>query len=94
MNKMHDIDKALAEIDAMPADIPSTPEPFDLSAAGVGLMLETDPPPRLWLVKDRLPLGVVGLLAAAGGTGKSMGVLQLAVSVATGLPWLDRKSVV
>lgn len=28
MNKMHDIDKALAEIDAMPADIPSTPEPF------------------------------------------------------------------
>jgi RecA-family ATPase len=88
MNQIQDIDKALAEIDAMPADVPSTPEPFDLSGAGVGPMLETDPPPRLWLVKDRLPLGVVGLLAAAGGTGKSMAVLQLAVSVATGLPWL------
>ena len=63
-------------------------EPFDISAASVAVMLDTDPPPRRWLVQDRLPLGVVALLAAAGGTGKSMAVLQLAVAACTGLPWL------
>ncbi|SEO92494.1 helicase RepA family protein [Aquisalimonas asiatica] len=64
------------------------PEPFDLSQASVAHMLEADPPARDWLVKNRLPLGVVGLLAAAGKTGKSMAVLQLAVSATSGLPWL------
>lgn len=65
------------------------PAPLDLEAARVGELLETDPPPRRWLIEDRLPLGLVGMLAAAGGTGKSMATLQLAVSVTTGLPWLD-----
>lgn len=64
-------------------------DPFDLKAASVAELLVTDPPERRWLVNDRLPLGVVGLLAAAGGTGKSMATLQLAVSVATGLEWLE-----
>jgi RecA-family ATPase len=63
--------------------------PFDLQAAKVADLLATDPPPRRWLVSDRVPLGIVGLLAAAGGTGKSMAVLQLAVSVCTGLEWLE-----
>jgi hypothetical protein len=35
-----------------------------------------------------LPLGKVGLLASAGGAGKTMLLMQLAISVATGLPWL------
>lgn len=64
-------------------------DPFDLQAAKVGDLLATDPPPRRWLVTDRVPLGIVGLLAAAGGTGKSMATLQLAVSVCTGLDWLE-----
>lgn len=70
---------------------PGTPPPdaLDLDQARVHDLLATDPPPRQWLVRDRLPLGVVGLLAAAGGTGKSMAVLQMAVSVCTGLPWLE-----
>lgn len=63
-------------------------QPFDLSRASVGELLDTAPPPRTWLVHERLPLGVVGILAAAGGTGKSMATLQLAVSCCTGLPWL------
>lgn len=35
-----------------------------------------------------LPRGKVGMLAAAGGAGKTMALLQLAVSVATGRRWL------
>jgi len=55
----------------------------------VGDLLDTDPPAREWLVTDRPPRGVVGVLAAAGGTGKSMATLQLAISVCTGLDWLE-----
>lgn len=40
-----------------------------------------------------LPLGKVGMLAAAGGAGKTMALAQLAVSVATGLPWLGHYTV-
>lgn len=64
-------------------------DPYGLKAAKVTDLLDTDPPAREWLVTDRLPYGVVGLLAAAGGTGKSMATLQLAISVCTGLPWLE-----
>lgn len=38
-----------------------------------------------------MPRGHVSLLAAEGGTGKSMLTLQLAASVATGQPWLCHK---
>jgi RecA-family ATPase len=68
---------------------PGEDDPYGLQAATVGDLLDSEPPAREWLVTDRLPLGVVGLLAAAGGTGKSMATLQLAFSVCTGLPWLE-----
>ena len=54
----------------------------------------TTPPKREWLLRDRrtsdgaLARGVVGLLAASGGAGKSMLLSQLAVAIATGTPWL------
>lgn len=70
-------------------DAPDPVAPFDMDAARVGELLDREPPEREWLVTDRVPLGVVGLLAAAGGTGKSMATLQLAVSVCTGVPWLQ-----
>jgi RecA-family ATPase len=35
-----------------------------------------------------LPLGKVGLLASAGGVGKTMALCQLAIAVAAGVPWL------
>ncbi|PAV24452.1 hypothetical protein CF392_16215, partial [Tamilnaduibacter salinus] len=63
--------------------------PFDLERGRIGDLLQADPPERRWVVSDRLPQDVVGILAAAGGTGKSMATLQLAVSIATGLPWLE-----
>lgn len=62
------------------------------------------PPPRTWLLRHPtrgwsfapegtgdglLPLGKAGVLAAAGGVGKTTALVQLAVSVATGRKWLS-----
>lgn len=60
------------------------------------------PPHRRWLLElagldadtgERstgvLPLGKVGMLAAAGAAGKTMALVQLALAVATGREWLD-----
>jgi RecA-family ATPase len=63
---------------------------FDLEEARVQRMVDTDPPPRRWVLPDFLPLGIVGLLAAPGGTSKSQFVLQLAYAVASGEPLLGR----
>jgi RecA-family ATPase len=46
------------------------------------------PPNRAWLLDKVLPLGKVGILAAEGGAGKTIALCQLALSVATGVPWL------
>jgi regulatory protein RepA len=56
----------------------------------------TPPPPRQWLLRDGrnesregvFPAGKVGLLAAAGGVGKTMVVTQLTIAVATATRWL------
>lgn len=60
----------------------------------------TQPPKRDWLLRDAraksrgvLPLGKVGQLIAEGGAGKTMQLCQLAVSVATGAPFLGVLSV-
>lgn len=65
--------------------------------------LDKAPPPRDWLLTrpksecDReaegfFPCGKVGILAAAGGTGKTMALIQLALAVATGEKWLGHYS--
>lgn len=67
------------------------------AADGAGWFTD-EPPPRRWLlthgphenVRGILPMGKVGMLAAAGGVGKTMALVQLALSVATGRPWLAR----
>ena len=41
-----------------------------------------------------MPLGNVGILAATGGSGKTQSLIQLALSIATGIPWLGRFGVV
>jgi len=68
--------------------------------------LDGKPPSRRWLLqrdaepqedtrvpRGFLPLGKVGMIAAAGGAGKTMALVQLAVSVATGRPWLGHYTV-
>lgn len=55
----------------------------------------TAPPARTWLLRDMrsdrgsLPLGKTGMLLAEGGAGKTTLLCQLALSVATGEPFLD-----
>lgn len=56
---------------------------FDLSAGRIDRYLETDPPPRRWLLKDLIVLGKVGAIVAPGGNSKSQWLLQLAVGVAS-----------
>jgi RecA-family ATPase len=73
-----------------------------LAAHGGIEWFDIAPPRRRWLLElpgdnaqtgERttgiLPLGKVGMLAAAGAAGKTMALLQLALAVATGRDWLD-----
>ena len=62
---------------------------FELES--VGDLLVTPPPPRQYIIDQLLPLGVVGVLGAAGGTGKSFATLQLGVAIATGCDWLGER---
>lgn len=64
--------------------------------------LTTNPPKRRYLLtrpddhgneRGAVPLGRVGMLAAAGGMGKSWALCQLALSVATGAKWLGTYTV-
>jgi hypothetical protein len=49
-----------------------------------------DPPPRRWLVKDRIPMQAVTLLAGDGAAGKTTIALQLCVAVPGNLSgWLN-----
>jgi RecA-family ATPase/5S rRNA maturation endonuclease (ribonuclease M5) len=47
-------------------------------------MLNTTPPAREHLIYGLLPAGVVGIIGAPGGTGKSMCALQMSISMACG----------
>lgn len=61
---------------------------LDWGDGRIDLMLDRLPPAIDWLVRDRIPAGIVGGIVAPGGTGKSMALIQLAVALATGKPWL------
>lgn len=62
---------------------------FELSAGRIDRYLSSPPPPRRWLLKDLVVLGKVGAVVAPGGSSKSQWMLQLGVSVATGIPLAD-----
>ena len=49
--------------------------------------------PTPFIVESLLPCGVVTLLTAHGGTGKSMLALQLAVCVAMGFPFMNKQTI-
>ena len=42
---------------------------FDLADANIDRLLRTSPPARRWLLSGMLPLGIVGMIVAPGGTG-------------------------
>ena len=58
---------------------------FDLSKGRIDHYLSTTPPARRWLLKDLVVLGKVGAVIAPGGSSKSQWMLQLGVSVASGI---------
>lgn len=91
------------EIEREPLQLPEKPtQPTDelrFVSLTVDELLTEPPPQRALLTYTRkaegskpqvwLPRGVVAILSAPGGTGKSQLCLQLAVAVATGGYWLD-----
>jgi RecA-family ATPase len=58
---------------------------YDIQKGRIDRYLSTPPPLRRWLLKDLVVLGKVGAVIAPGGSSKSQWMLQLAVSVATGI---------
>jgi hypothetical protein len=52
--------------------------------------LEVEPPPRIWIIEDFIPAGIVGGYMAQGGTGKSFLLLDTCIAVATGTSFLNR----
>ncbi len=62
---------------------------FDPAEFRFGRFLESEPPEREWVIKDTLPLRIVGILGSMGGAGKSLLMYLLGFSVTTGLPFLD-----
>lgn len=62
---------------------------FDLEKGRIGHYLSKPPPLRRWLLRDLVVLGKVGAVIAPGGSSKSQWMLQLSVSVATGIPLAD-----
>ena len=59
---------------------------FDVDAYRARRFFDTSPPEQKWILTSFLPAGIVGIVVAPGGTGKSWFDLQLAASVVTGLP--------
>lgn len=65
-------------------------------------VFELEPPRRKYLVEEPglndegerwtgiMPLGKVAMLASAGGSGKTMAAMELALAVATGADWLNK----
>ena len=51
-----------------------------------------NPPEVEWIVKDFLPRDVVGMVAATGSTGKTFFLLQMALCVASGKPFLGKET--
>ena len=67
------------------ADNIDNPKPlFKPQDASIKPYLEKAPPPREFLLKDLLPLNVVGAIVGPGGVSKSYAVLDIGRAVATG----------
>ena len=53
--------------------------------------LKGTPPEREWVIKDWFPVGEISSLYGPGGAGKSLLMLQLLLSIASGTPFLGLK---
>ena len=73
------------------------PEPFNgfftMDEMRADRWLEKDPPKREWILREIMPVGKTGMIVAPGGTGKSQLLMQLAISIATGVPLFGKYEV-
>lgn len=58
---------------------------FDVERARFSRFVESEPPAREWLYENLLPKNIAGQIIGTGGTGKSMTLLQLAMSASAGV---------
>jgi RecA-family ATPase len=66
---------------------------FSMDELRISSWLETEPKPRQFILQRFMPVGKTGMVVAPGGTGKSQLLLQLAMSVAAGIPLFGRYEV-
>ncbi len=80
------VEAALSDCDleAAPVPVQSAPPSKPLLETIPGNWFDLPVPTREFVFEDRIPLDVVTLLAAAGGTGKSTLALELVATAATG----------
>lgn len=81
---------ASPEAQFQPVSVAPEPPIFTLESAQAGRFLACDPPAMRWCAEPFIPAGRPAGLVAAGGTGKSLLSIQLAIAKATGRPFLDR----
>jgi len=77
---MRDAEEAIY---APESNLPGVPVFEDVSA---GRFCGRPAPPRQWLFTDLMPSGIVAMVSAAGGTGKSQLAATMARALATGQP--------
>ena len=63
-----------------------TESKFNIRQYAIRNLVE-EPKPIEWLVDSFIPLGKPGIIAAVGGVGKSLSMIQLALGIATGGQW-------
>lgn len=84
------IRQCLLEYATRPAPPPEAP-PCAISFVDAMDFNEADIPLRPWIVPGALLAGATHILAAPGGTGKSVFTLQMALMLASGEPWAKWK---
>ena len=63
-----------------------TESKFNIRQYAIRNLVE-EPKPIEWLVDSFIPLGKPGIIAAVGGVGKSLSMIQLALKISTGGQW-------
>ena len=63
-----------------------TESKFNIRQYAIRNLVE-EPKPIEWLVDSFIPLGKPGIIAAVGGVGKSLSMIQLALGISTGGQW-------
>jgi hypothetical protein len=83
-NDLEPVDlEVLARSEMEEARDPSA-ERFDEANTSISFILDSDPPPREYLIPDFMPAHESGLIVAAGGTGKGHFQTALAIAMALG----------